>query len=80
MTYQLLHNYWNIDTSDLFTLNNSSITRGHNLKLFKPLIFHPQELDNHLSIRVINDWNNLPHHVIYAPSLDCSWSTLMHSY
>jgi len=33
--YQLLHKQLNIDTSNLFTAATTTITRGHNLKLYK---------------------------------------------
>ena len=36
MIYQFLDNYLNVDASDLLISNDSSITRGHNFKLFKP--------------------------------------------
>ena len=36
MIYQLLHHNLNADSSDLLTLNTFFITRGHNLKLYKP--------------------------------------------
>ena len=85
MTYQLLHHNLDIDISELFILN-LSITRGHNFKLFKP---HSSSRvrSSFFTMRVINDWNNLPHHVVNASSLndfknllDCSWSTLMYDY
>ena len=85
MTYQLLHHNLDIDTSELFTLN-LSITRGHNFKLFK-LHSSSRVRSSFFTMRVINDWNNLPHHVVNASSLndfknllDCSWSTLMYDY
>ena len=81
IAYQLLHNYLELDTSELFTFN-PSITRGHNLKLFKP-----HSSLRLRTIRVISDWNNLPHHVVNASSmndfknlLDSSWSTLLYDY
>ena len=84
MTYQLLHNYWNIDTSDLL-FNNLSATRGHNFILFKPFS-STRVRSSFFTARVINDWNSLPHHLVYAPSLnnfknllDHSWSTLMYN-
>jgi len=36
MIYQLLHNNLNIDSSELLSINSSSINRGHNYKPFKP--------------------------------------------
>ena len=68
MVYQLLHNNLDLGTSELFTFNRS-ITRGHNFKLFKP---HSSSRvrASFFTIRVINDWNNLLHHVVNASSMN----------
>jgi len=67
-------------------LINPSITRGHNFKLFRPQSFSRVRA-SFFTMRVINDWNNLLHHVVNASSvndfknlLDSSWSTLMYDY
>jgi len=70
--YQLLHKQLNIDTSNLFTAATTTITRGHNLKLFKfPATSRVRS--NFFSIRSINHWNNLPDYIInpYLISRNC---------
>jgi len=74
-----------LHTSELFTFN-PPITRSHNFKLFRPQSFSRVRA-SFFTIIVINDWNNLPHHVVNASSvndfkilLDSSWSTLMYDY
>ena len=59
-TYRLFHNMLDMDSSSLFTLQSSSITRGHNLKIYKP---HATCLPRRhfYSVRIKNDWNGLPH-------------------
>jgi len=63
IAYQLLHNNLNIETSDMFIMNNLLTTRGHNYKLFK---LHDSTTRVRLSfftMRVIgSDWNNLPYY------------------
>ena len=51
------------------TFNNLSVTRGHNFKLFKSFS-STRVQSSFFTVRVINDLNNLPHHVVYAPSLN----------
>ena len=36
MTYNILHNNINLDPNEFFQLRSSSITHGHDYKLFKP--------------------------------------------
>ena len=59
-TYRLFHNMLDMDSSSLFTLRSSSITRGHDLKIYKP---HATCLPRRhfYSVRIINDWNGLPY-------------------
>ena len=47
--------------------DKTSITRGHNLKIYKP---HTTCLRRHhfYSARFINDWNGLPHDSVYVNS------------
>ena len=59
---------------DLFMINESR-TRGHNFKLYKPLV--QTTIRKHFfSIRVINNWNKLPYEVVNAVSLDSFKSKL----
>lgn len=86
MIYQLLHHNLNVEPTDLFTLNNSFTTRGHNFKLYKPQTTS-RVRSSFFAVRAINDWNSLTHTTVNAPSvnifknlLDCSWSTFMYDY
>jgi len=67
-TYKILHNYYNIEPSLFFTLNDSSTTRGHSLRLFKErsrlLVRH-----NFFSNRIVNLWNSLPGYLVTAPTV-----------
>ena len=57
-----------IEAQNFFT-PGTSYTRGHSKKLFKP---RPR-LDtrkNFFSLRVIDDWNSLPQHLIDSEDLD----------
>ena len=59
---------------NLFTINESR-TRGHNFKLYKPLV--QATIHNYIfSIRVINNWNSLPYKVVNVVSLDSFKSKL----
>jgi len=76
--YQLLHKHFNINTSELFTATTITITRGHNLKLFKfPATTRVRS--HFFSIRSINYWNNLPEYIINASSLS-DFKKLLDSY
>ena len=44
-------------------------TRGHSKRLFKPRCTSSLR-QNSFRHRVINDWNNLPEHVVTAPSIN----------
>ena len=73
MTYNILHNNINLDPNEFFQLRSSSITCGHDYKLFKPHIaIHAQRLvrSNNFSVRVIDHWNNLPPIIVNAPSVN----------
>ena len=86
MFYQLLHNHFSLDTSDLFTTATSSTTRGHNYKLFKPQATS-RVRSTFFTVRAINDWNSLPNHIVNALTLndfkiflDSGWYTLLYDY
>ena len=67
MVYNILHENIGLQPLMFFHQQLSSITRGHNLKLFKP---HAQKIvcSNCFSIRVINAWNQLPNEVLTSNS------------
>ena len=80
-TYKILRGYYDIEWSQLFTLNLSN-TRGHCWKLFKKQS-RTTLRQNFFTQRVINVWNSLPDHVVSAPNvalfkhhLDCYWEQI----
>ena len=76
--YQLIHNFFNIDTSAFFIPATVTTTRGHNYKLFKS---HTCCLarTNFFSNRVIEDWNHLPNDVVNAETLN-TFKSLLDNY
>ena len=67
MTYNILHENVRLYPPTFFHQQLSSITRGHNFKLFKP---HAQKTvrSNFFSIRSINAWNQLPNEIVNSDS------------
>ena len=73
LVYKILRG-GNQSLRDLFMISESR-TRGHNFKLYKPLV--QTAIHKHVfSIRIINDWNSLPYEVVKAVSLDSFKSKL----
>ena len=69
-TFKILKKLYDTNTtSSLFTLKDSSCTRGHPFKLTKNHC--KTTLYQHFfTNRIINNWNNLPQHVIMAGTLN----------
>jgi len=65
-TYKILKGYYDIEWSQLFILNPSTI-RGHSLKLFKKQSRTSLRLN--FFTGVVNSWNSLPHHVVSSPTI-----------
>jgi len=66
--FKILNNYYDIEPSTFFTINNSSITRGYQLKLFKVrsrLMIRQHFFTN----RTVNLWNSLPNSIVTAPTV-----------
>jgi len=68
MVFKILHDKDNCMNS-FFEINSDSVTRGHNLKLKKPLVVTSAR-KHFFSMRVINDWNDLPMDIVNAPSIE----------
>ena len=66
MTCNILHHNLDIDPSNLFQLQTSNLTRGHNYKLYKP--HTPKTIRSHFF--TINHWNNLPWCAVNSPSIN----------
>ena len=67
LTYKILKDHVDTNPSLFFKMNNSSRTRGHELKLFKSrscLDVRKYVFSN----RIVEDWNKLPINVIQSPS------------
>ena len=69
LVYKILHNKCAISIEEVFVLNQSSNTRGHQLKLFKPRT-QSECRKRFFSLRVINVWNSLSHDTVIAGSLN----------
>ena len=69
-TYKILHEIYDSNTtSTLFSLNVSSGTRGHPYKITK-LSCNTNLYQHFFTNRIINNWNNLPPHIVMAKTLN----------
>ena len=82
--YQLLHGGFDLDPRDFFNRAFARDTRGHQWRLVKPRAVS-RIRRNAFSIRVINDWNNLPQTIVAAETLnqfknrlDAHWTHIAH--
>ena len=73
--YQLMRGAIDQDNTQFFQLDNRSRTRGHSKKLLKPEAVSRVRRAS-FGIRIVNDWNALPAHVIDAPSVNAFKSRL----
>ena len=84
--FKILNSYYQIDPKDIFTLQQDSVTRGHQMKLFKQRI--SRSIGQHFfNFRIIQQWNDLPDEVILAKtissfkhSLDQYWRETGHGH
>ena len=67
LMYALLKGRLNIKKDDFFQDPPLATTRGHSMKVAKPSA-QVRARRHHWSIRVVNDWNSLPDHVVLAQS------------
>ena len=68
MMFKILHNLVDLNISDFFTLSNVVQTRGHCLKLIKPIAtVNARQFS--FACRRIDSWNSLPASVVIAPSI-----------
>ena len=66
--YKILRGHEGSDYTKFFKLRNSN-TRGHNWKLEKREQHKSLQRGGWFAIRVVNPWNNLPAHVVDAPTI-----------
>ena len=73
IVYKLLNNYYNVDPSLLINLKTYSDVRltgrNHILAIFHEFC-NKDTRKYFFTNRVAHHWNNLPHHVIFSPSLN----------
>ena len=69
LVYKIMQGLCSITPEDFFTLNDSTATRGHPCKLFKPRI-RLEARKRFFSIRVINTWNSLSSDTVTADNVD----------
>ena len=66
--YCMLHDTFNVDVSQFFILP-TSVTRGHNFKIFKTYSRCLARF-NYFTSRVINNWNNLPSVIVNSATVN----------
>lgn len=66
--FRLLHGDMDQDPSQFLELDSRGRTRGHALKLMKPNAVSRVRRFS-FGVRVVNDWNALPYHVVNATTL-----------
>ena len=68
--FKIINKLERVDPGVFFQLNaQNKVTRGHSSRIYKP----KPRLNirkNSFSVRVVNDWNSLPQHLIDSGSLD----------
>lgn len=68
--FKLTHDIYDpLTTSSLTNLNSNSITRSHPFKLKKPSV-NTNRYQKFFTNRIINHWNNLPHIVVTADTVN----------
>jgi len=69
MYYRILYNLIDVDSNKFVTLVNSSVTRGHPLKMTKPFCNTNSQLNN-FKCRAINIWNRLDDDVVMCNNIN----------
>ena len=69
MAYNIMTGKERIDTHNIFNLRMNSTTRGHRYKILKQ---HAKSFVSQSTFcnRIVNDWNDLPHHIIEANNIN----------
>ena len=76
--YKYTHGCYNVN-ENLLKRETDSKTRGHSYKLSKRS-FNLNVRKNFFSIRIINDWNKLPQHIVEAKTMNSFKSRLDHHF
>jgi hypothetical protein len=74
-TWKLTHGLYDIDISQLITMDRPVRTRGHSLKLFMPRNAFVKR-DRYFSSRIVDSWNSLPDSVVTAETVNAFKSRL----
>jgi len=69
MYYKILHNLVDVDCNQFFCLINTSVTRGHSLRMIKPFCNTNFQLNN-FKCRAINAWNHLDSNVVLSNNIN----------
>ena len=71
-SYKLFHDIDNVNwpTTNLAVNMEPVVSRRHGVQLTEELVKHSALRYNFFSNRVVNNWNNLPSKVAYAPTLN----------
>ena len=68
--YKIINEHVRVNFNEIFTSASTSHNlRGHHYKIHKVLATKRPRIDT-FSHRIVNDWNNLPEHVVNAPSIN----------
>ena len=83
--FQILHSGLDLDPAVFFTPAAKATTRGHPWKMSKPQAV-TRIRRNAFAVRVVNDWNALPSHVVtsqtvnqFKARLDSHWTHLQYT-
>ena len=68
MYYNIIHKHVDLNLKDFFLLSTSTLTRGHNFKLVKPICSTNFQL-NQFSNRCINAWNSLTSQIVNVDTI-----------
>ena len=82
--YQILHGGIDLDAQNFFNTEVARDTRGHSWRLVKPRAV-TRIRRNAFSVRIVNDWNDLPSEVVASDTLnqfknrlDNHWAHIAH--
>jgi len=67
--YKIINNLIDVNIADLFEFSTDIRTRGHNLKIVKPVCNNNARAFS-FACRRINSWNSLPEHVVTCKTVN----------
>ena len=76
-TYKIIHGFEKVNAEKIFKMADEEVTRGHDLKIFKPRMVKGLRCrQEFFSQHVIDEWNKLPPQVVNVPSVNSFKSEL----